>query len=77
MGRMLFPSSSDSLPAHAMREVAPGVWIQIRRSPRLTAAPAVLHEVKDRITGVLATITGRTQTVDLDEYIQRVERKAA
>jgi hypothetical protein len=76
MASLLFPTTQD-LPPHAMREVAPGVWIQVRRSPRLTKAPAVLHDVKDRISGVLATITGRSQTVDLDEYIQRVERKAA
>jgi hypothetical protein len=76
MNRMLFPSP-EPLPAHAMREIAPGVWIQVRRSPRLTAAPAVFHDVRDRINDVLATITGRTQTINLQDYLNRVERKAA
>ena len=65
------------LPHHrcTLREVAPGVWVQVRAASPLASweTPAVLHKIQN----ALASLHRKPSAVDLQEYLNRVERKAA
>ena len=64
-----------SHPHRTLREFAPGVWVQVRATSPLTSweTPAVLH----RIQNALTSLHRKPSAVDLQEYLNRVERKAA
>jgi len=76
MGRFIKPLQNH-FPSASLREIAPGIWIQVRRAPRLADAPAMLHNVRDRIHDAWSSLTRKPQHIDLQDYLKRIDRKAA
>ena len=60
--------------SHVMREIAPVIWLPVRRSPR------VLHQVSDRVHNAWVSLTSRRRPpfrLSIDDHLQRLERQAA
>ena len=67
-------SLQDGNGSHVMREIAPGIWLPVRKSPR------VLDEVSDRVHNAWVTLTSRRRPpfqLNIEDHLQRCERQAA
>jgi hypothetical protein len=67
-------SLTDGNGSHVMREIAPGIWLPVRKSPR------ILHEMSDRVHNAWVSLTSRRRPpfqLSIEDHLQRFEQRQA